>query len=164
MTTPVAPVARAAPDSSVAASAVAAHSDVPPTRGYVTALMFAATALTWGSSYLMMKYALVGISAGQVAVGRILLGALTLIAIMTITRRPWPRSRALWGHLTVVGIFQGIVPFSLFAWAGHYLPTGLSAILNGATPMFTALFTAIAVPAAALRGRQWFGIGLGAIG
>lgn len=126
--------------------------------------MFVATALTWGSSYLMMKIALVGISAGQVAVGRILLGALTLAAVMTLTRRRWPREPRLWGHLTVVGTLQGVLPFLLFAWAGTFLPSGLSAILNAATPMFTALFMVLAVPAASLRGRQWFGVVMGAIG
>lgn len=125
---------------------------------------YVALALIWGSSFLLIKEALLGLSPGQVAVGRIVLGALTLRTLMVIADRQWPREARFWGHMTVVGLLLCLVPFSLFAWAGESLPSGLSAILNASTPLMTAVATAAVVPSERMGARQGLGIALGAAG
>jgi drug/metabolite transporter (DMT)-like permease len=125
---------------------------------------YVALALIWGSSFLLIKEALVGLTPGQVAVGRIILGALTLRTLMVIADRQWPREARFWGHMTVVGLLLCLVPFSLFAWAGESLPSGLSAILNASTPLMTAVATAAVVPTERMGARQGLGIALGAAG
>jgi drug/metabolite transporter (DMT)-like permease len=125
---------------------------------------YVALALIWGSSFLLIKEALVGLTPGQIAVGRIVLGALTLRTLMVIADRQWPREARFWGHMTVVGLLLCLVPFSLFAWAGESLPSGLSAILNASTPLMTAVATAAVVPSERMGARQGLGIALGAAG
>ncbi|WP_344070106.1 DMT family transporter [Microbacterium sediminicola] len=127
-------------------------------------VVFGALALVWGASFLFMKLAVIGLSPAQVALGRIILGALTLAAIMAFTRRHWPRERALWLHMVVVAIFFCVAPFLLFAWAAEQLPSGLSAILNATTPLWTTLVAVVA-----LRGERmtlWRAVGvlIGAVG
>lgn len=125
---------------------------------------FAALSLIWGASFLFMKVAVDSFQPAQVALGRILLGALTLVAIMTLTRRRWPRERRLWGHMVVIGLFFCVIPFLLFAWAAQTLPSGLSAILNATTPLWTVLVAVVALPSERLTGMRMIGVLLGAIG
>jgi drug/metabolite transporter (DMT)-like permease len=121
-------------------------------------------ALIWGSSFLFMKTGLTGLSPSQVALSRVLLGAITLCIIMVVTRRRWPRERRLWAHLAVVSVFLCVAPFLLFSWAGQFLPSGLSSILNATTPIMTLAVGALFLPKERLNGLQAFGIFVGALG
>ncbi len=134
-----------------------------PTRGTVTAA-FIALSLVWGASFLFMKVAVTGFQPTQVALGRILLGAVTLAAIMTLTRRRWPREGRLWRHMIVIGTFLCVVPFLLFAWAAQTLPSGMSAILNATTPLWTVLVAVVALPSEKLTRWRLAGVVLGAVG
>ncbi len=129
-----------------------------------TLAAYLALALTWGSSFLLMKVALDGLAPAQVVLGRLGIGALTLCALMAATRRPWPREPRLWVHLGVVAVFLCVVPFLLFAWAGQHLPSGLSSILNATTPIMTVAVGALALPTERLTLPQLSGILLGAAG
>ncbi|MFJ3383519.1 MULTISPECIES: DMT family transporter [unclassified Curtobacterium] len=127
-------------------------------------ILFVLVALTWGSSFLFMKIGLEGLSPQQVALGRVLLGALTLVAILLVTRRRWPRSIRLWGHLLVVAVFLNAVPSSLVAWAEQTVPSGLASIYNATTPIMVLLALPLLLPAERLRGRQLAGVLLGILG
>lgn len=85
--------------------------------GVVVTVQFLALGLVWGSSFLFMKVALDGVSFGQVAWARLVLGALTLAVIALVMRVRLPRSPKVYGHLTVVAIFYAVIPHQLFAWA-----------------------------------------------
>ncbi|SMQ59564.1 EamA domain-containing membrane protein RarD [Plantibacter sp. VKM Ac-1784] len=121
-------------------------------------------ALIWGASFLFMKTGLTGLAPAQVALSRVVLGALTLCIIMLVTRRRWPRERRLWAHLAVVSVFLCVAPFLLFSWAGQFLPSGLSSILNASTPIMTLAVGAVFLPKERLNGLQVFGIFVGALG
>jgi drug/metabolite transporter (DMT)-like permease len=131
-----------------------------------TKLTFAyvALALIWGSSFLFMKVALEGVSPTQVVLGRLGIGAVTLVILMLVTRRRWPREARVWGHLTVVALFLCVFPFLLFAWAGLHLPSGVSSILNAMTPIMTVLVSAVALPSERLDRSRLAGIALGVVG
>jgi drug/metabolite transporter (DMT)-like permease len=127
-------------------------------------LRFALLGAAWGSSFLMMKLAVEGLSPGQVVLGRLCLGALALSLLMLLTRRPWPRQRLLWLHLAVTGGVGCVLPFLLFAWAAERIPSGLSSVLNSATPLATAAVTALALRQEKVTLRRTSGIVTGAIG
>ncbi|TXR56814.1 DMT family transporter [Quadrisphaera setariae] len=127
-------------------------------------VVYGLLALTWGSSFLLIKVALEGFSVGGVAVGRIVLGAVALVVLMTASRTRWPRQRWLWAHLAVVGVLLCLAPFLLYSWAGTQLPSGLSAILNASTPIWTALAVTAAVRSERLTLGQVAGVALGVVG
>lgn len=127
-------------------------------------LAYLGAALIWGASFLFMKTGLSGLSPAQVALSRLVLGALTLCIIMVVTRRRWPRERRLWAHLAVVSVFLCVAPFLLFSWAGQFLPSGLSSILNATTPIMTLAVGALLLPKERLSGLQVLGIFVGALG
>ena len=66
---------------------------VPVSRSWIPAYLIAV--LIWGLSFAFNKIALESFSPVQVSASRIILGALTLIAIVLIARTPWriPRRR-----------------------------------------------------------------------
>jgi drug/metabolite transporter (DMT)-like permease len=135
---------------------------VGKSRGTVWA--FLALSLVWGASFLFIKVGLEGLSPAQVVLGRILLGALTLAAIMTVTGRRWPRERRVWGHMIVVGTFFCAVPFTLFAWAEQYVPSSLASIYNATTPIMTLLLTPLVLRSERLDRTRVAGLIVGILG
>ncbi|WP_022882991.1 DMT family transporter [Gryllotalpicola ginsengisoli] len=131
-------------------------------RGTVWAFLALSTA--WGASFLFIKVGLTGLSPAQVVVGRIVLGAAALAAIMLVTRRPWPRELKLWGHMLVVGALFCVVPFTLYAWAELRVPSSLASIYNASTPIMTLLLTPLLLRRERLSGRQLAGLLVGMAG
>ncbi|WP_245635911.1 DMT family transporter [Herbiconiux solani] len=113
-----------------------------PKRSTVV-LQFAALGLIWGASFLFMKVALGGISFGQVAWTRLVLGALTLAVLILITRTALPRRPIVYLHFVVIGLFGCAAPYLLFAWAEQYVTSGLASIYNAVTPITTALMVTV---------------------
>ncbi|PWJ47119.1 Permease of the drug/metabolite transporter (DMT) superfamily [Quadrisphaera granulorum] len=156
-----------------AASPSTPRTDTPIRPRAAVLAAYLAIALMWGSSFLLIKVALgsashSGFSVGGVAIGRIVLGAAALVVVMVLSRTRWPRELWLWGHLTVVGLLLCLVPFLLYAWAGQYLPSGMSAILNATTPIWTALAVTASTRGTAhgerLTRGQVAGVALGVVG
>lgn len=86
------------------------------------------------------------------------------MAILFITRRRLPRELNLYIHLAVVGVFLCVLPLLLFAWAGQFIPSGLSAIYNATTPLMTLLIGLAIIPNEKLNSSRLIGIFIGGIG
>ncbi|MEU3274798.1 DMT family transporter [Saccharomonospora sp. NPDC006951] len=127
-------------------------------------LQFTVLSLAWGSSFLFIKVGLDGLSPLQVVAARMGLGALSLALIVAILRVRLPRSARVWGHIGVVSLLLCVLPFSLFAWAGQYINSGLSSIYNATTPLMTLLITLVALRSERPRSGQLAGLGVGLIG
>jgi drug/metabolite transporter (DMT)-like permease len=125
---------------------------------------FVLLGIAWGSSFLMMKLAVQGLSPGQVVLGRLVLGALALTLLLLVMRWPWPRQHKVWLHLAVTAGLGCVLPFLLFAWAAERIPSGVSSVLNSATPLTTAAVTALALRQEKVTPRKGFGIVGGAAG
>lgn len=120
--------------------------------------------LIWGASFLFMKVALDGVSFGQVAWARLVFGAITLGAIVLITRSRLPREPIVWLHFVVVAITYCVVPFMLFAWAEQYVSSSLASIYNAVTPIATAIMVTAAFRVERLNRDQVLGVLVGVVG
>lgn len=127
-------------------------------------MQFILTGVVWGSSFMFMKVALVGLSPTQVAWSRIVLGGLTLGLFVVLRREPLPRRASVWGHLTVVAISFCVVPFLLFSWAQQYVTSGLASIYNATTPIMTAIMAWVVFRVERLKLVQIAGILVGILG
>jgi drug/metabolite transporter (DMT)-like permease len=108
----------------------------------------AVLAAIWGCSFLFIKVALEGVSATQVVLARIVLGAATLLGYCALRRERLPRWGVTWLHLAFMGIVANVVPFLGFSWGeGHGATSGLAGIYNATTPLWTLLFAMVALPA-----------------
>ncbi|WP_374970411.1 DMT family transporter [Terrabacter sp. BE26] len=125
---------------------------------------FGALALIWGSSFLLMKYALHWFAPIQIATGRILFGAVTVTLLLHVVGGRLPRSRRVWAHLLVVGLLLASLPFTLFPLGEERVASALAGIGNATTPMVTVLATAAMLPAERLPGRKIVAVGVGFLG
>ncbi|MBW3548461.1 MAG: EamA family transporter [Actinobacteria bacterium] len=97
----------------------------------------------WGWSFLFIKVAVGGMTPTTVAAARIALGALVLLAVLRVRRLALPTDRTSWRHFAVAALFGSALPFSLLAWGEERITSALTAVLNAATPLFTALIGAV---------------------
>jgi drug/metabolite transporter (DMT)-like permease len=140
-----------------------AASGRPYSQGWIT-VQFVLAGVVWGSSFLFMKVALVGLSPAQVAWSRLVLGALTLGLFVALRRDTLPRSARVWAHMTVLAISFCVVPFLLFSWAQQYVTSGLASIYNATTPIMTAVMAGLLFRVERLKLVQIAGILVGILG
>ncbi|MCB0643129.1 MAG: DMT family transporter, partial [Phaeodactylibacter sp.] len=94
-------------------------------------------ALTWGSSYILIKKSLVAFSPEQVAALRITISAIAFLPFLLarIKRIDWSK----WRFFLVVGLAGSGLPAILFAVAQTHLTSSFTGILSSLTPLFTLL-------------------------
>jgi drug/metabolite transporter (DMT)-like permease len=156
-------MASTSPSLSASSSAGPAFG-APQPSSLKIALQFVGMAFAWGSSFLFMKVALDGMTWGQIAWARILIGAITMLVIVLIMRERMPRDLKLWAHLAVAGLTGVGLPFLLWAWAEQYISSALASIFNGITPITTALMVTFAFHVEKLTRNQVLGILVGLAG
>ncbi|WP_441725981.1 DMT family transporter [Glaciibacter sp. 2TAF33] len=145
-------------------------SDIPAARKTLVTLQFLGMGLIWGASFLFMKVALGGVTFGQVAWSRLILGGLTLGLIVLISRPRvnggpvLPREPVVWLHFVVIAISGCVIPHLLFAWAEQYVSSSLASIYNAVTPITTALMATLAFRVEKLGRGQVLGVLIGIIG
>jgi drug/metabolite transporter (DMT)-like permease len=90
----------------------------------------------WGAVYIFMRIAAPQVGPVWAADIRLLVGAGILLAIAG--RRTWPVVRGRLTSFLIVGALFSALPFTFIAIATLTLPAGFAALLNAATPLFTA--------------------------
>ncbi|MFB9523456.1 DMT family transporter [Streptomyces cremeus] len=125
---------------------------------------FAVLALIWGFSFLFIKVGTQGFAPFQVTFGRLLFGALVLLAALALKRERLPRSLRTWGHLTVAAFFLNALPFSLFAYSELTIPSTLAGICNATSPLWGMVLSLVALSEDRPTRRRVAGLGLGFLG
>jgi len=95
--------------------------------------------LIWGGSFFFGKVAIAEIPPLGMVFGRVAIGTAALYLIARASGVALALDRRLAGEFLIMGIIANIVPFGLIAWSQQHIPSGLSSILNAATPLFTVL-------------------------
>jgi drug/metabolite transporter (DMT)-like permease len=125
---------------------------------------FAALALIWGSSFLLMKVGLDDLHPVQIVTLRITLAALALVVLLRATRGRLPRGRRVWGHVFVSSLFLTVLPFTGFVTGEMYVSSALAGIGNATTPIATVLCALALLPSEHLTARKVLSVGLGFAG
>lgn len=95
--------------------------------------------LLWSPSFLFIKLAVTELPPLLVVSLRVTLATLIMVGILIYNKVSLPRHPKFWLYSTVMAFFASALPFSLFCYAETVIDSALAAILNGTTPMFTAL-------------------------
>jgi drug/metabolite transporter (DMT)-like permease len=93
----------------------------------------------WGISFFFIKIALKGFSPLTIVFGRVVTAALALNVILRLRGESLPRKWTDWRHFLIIGIFNNVIPFTLIAWAGTQISSGLTSILNASAPLWAVL-------------------------
>jgi drug/metabolite transporter (DMT)-like permease len=108
---------------------------------------YALLAVLWGCSFVFIATALRSFAPTQIAFGRIVVGLALLVALLAV-RRELPRvRRALLPDFAIVAAAMTAVPFVLFGLAEQRVSSVLAGLVNATTPLFTAVFVGLLVPA-----------------
>ena len=125
--------------------------------------MLVGLALVFGSAFFLVKLALGSYGPLTVALIRVVLGCLILTAVAVWRGRALPRGLRIWLTLLVMGALNNAIPFALICWGQTHIESGLTAILNAMTPIFTVL-AAHAAGQERLTLRRLAGVALGFLG
>lgn len=124
-------------------------------------LMLCSISLIWGSSFILMKKALLTFDYIQVATLRICISALVFLPFL-YKSIPYLKSGKAYYILAFAVLNAGIPPF-LFTKAQTQLDSSVAGVLNGLTPIFT-LFIGVLFFGIKFRGLQLIGVMIGLIG
>src|SRR5829696_5681729 len=131
------------------------------------ASLLAALSAIWGGSYLLIKYALEGFSAGAIVSARCLLASAVLFVVlrsMGLAGRAMTdlRERPKWA--LILAITAVAAPFLLITFGEHVVPSGLTAVLISPASLFVALLAPFILPSESIDRRQGVGMLLGLAG
>ena len=118
-------------------------------------------ALVWGSSFILIKKGLIGLTALQLGSLRIIFAAvfLLLIGFKSLPKIPLHK----WKFIALTSLFGTFIPAYLFAIAQTEIDSSVSSILNSLTPLNTLILGAL-VFGLQFKKNQIFGILIGLIG
>lgn len=92
----------------------------------------------WGSAFICIEIALGAVDPWGLVAARVTVGAAVLLIVAHLLGQAWPRRRADWIRIAVVGLLNSAVPFFLISWGQQAVPANLAAILMASGP-FVAL-------------------------
>ena len=117
--------------------------------------------LIWGSSFILIKKGLIGLSAIQLGSLRLIFSAVFLVLIGY--KSLFKLTKSQWKYVTLTAVFGTFIPAYLFALAETEIDSSTTAVLNSLTPLNTLILGIIAfgVP---FKKNQFIGICIGFIG
>jgi drug/metabolite transporter (DMT)-like permease len=121
-------------------------------------------ALIWGSSFLFIKIGIGELHPLYVTLGRVVAGALAVLAVVLVTRARLPRDPRVWGHLVVIGIVGVAIPFTLFGYGEQRVSSVLAGIWNATTPLVALPVATLVFRTERLTRRRLTGILVGFLG
>jgi drug/metabolite transporter (DMT)-like permease len=102
----------------------------------VTLLLWWVTCLIWSSVWLFIKLGLRDLPPVSFAAIRLLVAIAVFLPILLIRRVPLPRRADDWYVIAVAGVLLLGVNYALLYWGAQFIPSGLTAVLGAATPLF----------------------------
>jgi drug/metabolite transporter (DMT)-like permease len=117
--------------------------------------------LIWGSSFILIKIGLVGLTAIQVGSLRIIFASLFLLIVGFKSLKKIPLHK--WKFIALTSLFGTFIPAYFFAIAETEVDSSIVAILNALTPLNTLILGAILFEIQ-FQKRQFLGVFIGLLG
>ena len=127
---------------------------------------FAALALIWGASFLLIKLGVRDMGPTVLVLVRSASGAITLAVLMSLMRRPlfgadW-KTRLL--PFVIMAVINALLPWAAIAWGEERISSGLASILNSTATLWTAILIFWVVPAERPTPLNYLGVVIGIAG
>jgi drug/metabolite transporter (DMT)-like permease len=120
--------------------------------------------LVWGASFLFIKVVVEDTSPIPLVQARMVLGALTMVAVMVWRRLSLTAPPGFLLKVAALAVISNIIPFLLISWGEIHITSGLASVLNSTTPLFTVLFAAILLTQERLTPLALMGLLVGFVG
>lgn len=115
----------------------------------------------WGSSFILMKKALIGLTPIQLGTLRMLIAAVFLIAFGFKSLKKIQKKH--YKHIVTTSLLGTFFPVFLFAYAVNGIDSSIASILNSLTPFNTFIFGVLAF-GLTFKKQQLIGIAIGLAG
>jgi drug/metabolite transporter (DMT)-like permease len=126
--------------------------------------MLLALSVLWGGSSLFQGVAVRELPTLTIVALRVAIAALALGTLLVLLRISLPRRPEVWRAFAVMGPLNNALPFTLIVWGQGQIASGLAAILNATTPMFTILAAHVLTADERITAAKLAGILLGFAG
>src|SRR5271165_5591856 len=126
-------------------------------------LLFA-LAFLWSWVFFLTKVALGDMPPFTVVALRLGIGAIILYGVVLFSGAHMPTSLRTWVAFAGMGALNNFLPFCLIAWGQTQIASGLAAILNATTPLFTVLLAQVWTRDERLTPNRLGGVLLGILG
>ncbi len=127
-------------------------------------MMLLVLSVLWGGSFFFTKIALADLPPFTLVLARVTIASLILWWVVLLRDIPIPRDPKFWGAIAIMGALNNLVPFSLIVWGQTHITSGLAAILNATTPLFTIVIAHLATDNEKLNLRKALGVLIGFAG
>lgn len=101
--------------------------------------MLGLLSVLWGGSFFFIGVIVIELPPLWIVLLRLALAAPVLWLIVLVLRLAIPTSVAVWRTFIGMGLLNNVIPFCLIVWGQTHIASGLAAILNATTPLFTVL-------------------------
>jgi drug/metabolite transporter (DMT)-like permease len=101
--------------------------------------MLLVLAVLWGGSFFFNGVAVRDLPSFTLVWLRVAVAAVALLSAMRVLGLSMPRGGRIWIAFLGMGLLNNVAPFVLIVWGQHRIGSGLAAILNATTPLFTVL-------------------------
>ena len=98
-----------------------------------------ALSVLWGGSFFFVGVAVKELPPLTVVLLRVGLAALALHLVLGLMGLRFPTERRVLTAFGGMGLLNNAIPFTLMVWGQGHIASGLAAILNATTPLFTVL-------------------------
>lgn len=104
-------------------------------------LLLILLSIIWGSSFILIKKALVSFTALEVGAARITISFLAFLPLLikNLDKIPWRK----WRFFAVVGICGSGLPAFLYAIGQTHIPSSVAGVINSLTPIFTLILAVL---------------------
>jgi drug/metabolite transporter (DMT)-like permease len=101
--------------------------------------MLGTLSVLWGGSFFFVGVAVGELPPLTIVLARVGIASLALWCLLAVTRTRIPRGATVWAASFGMGLLNNAIPFALIVWGQQHIASGLAAILNATTPLFTVL-------------------------
>ena len=120
--------------------------------------------LLWGLAFFFIAVAIRGgVPIFTIVLTRVGIAALALLPVLLALGHSLPRNTATWRLFIVQALLNNVFPFSLIVYGQTHVTSGIAAVINATTPLFS-LLVARAVVGEALSTNKVLGVLFGIAG
>lgn len=132
-----------------------------PLRAWLDLILLA---LIWGAIFLVIEFALRGLTPLWAVVHRVFWAMIALWVLALMRGYRLPRQASIWVGFLVMGALNNAIPFSLITWAQVEIESGLASILNATTAFFGITVAAALLADERLTPQRIIGVLIGVAG
>lgn len=133
---------------------------MPPVAWFLILLL----AGLWSTAFLFTEIVLSAVGPFTAAALRVGFGAVSLLLVAPLLGVRLPIDARTWGVLAVMGLLNNAVPFTLITLGQTGITSGMAAILNATTPVFTVIAAHLLTSDEKIGANKLAGIALGIAG